>query len=62
MNTTTLTTVFGLVMAGGFATATYLQTQGNIRDPLWWIGLVTAVAAALKGYYTQGVQKPESTR
>src|SRR5271165_6314462 len=57
MSTTTLTTVLGMVMAGGMALATYLQTGGNPKDPLYWIGLIIAVATALKGYYTQGIQK-----
>jgi hypothetical protein len=33
MNTTTLTTILGLVMAGGMALAMYLQTQGNLTRP-----------------------------
>lgn len=58
MNSTSLTTIFGLISAAGVAAASYLSTNsmdgGATKQPTFWLGLVVAVALGLKGYYTQG--------
>jgi hypothetical protein len=59
MTSTTLTTISGMVAAIGISIASYLATAnmdgGSMKQPLFWIGLVTAAALGLKGYYTQGI-------
>lgn len=59
MNSTTLTTVLGIVMAVGTGVADYLvhapMEGGAMKQPTYWLGLVIAIAMALKGYYTQGI-------
>ena len=52
MTTDTKTTIFGLVMAVGVAIVTFMQTGLDLKNPLWWVGIVTAAAAGAKGFYT----------
>ena len=52
MTTDAKTTWLGLVMAIGIAVATHMQTGLDLKNPLWWIGVVTAAATAAKGFYT----------
>jgi len=51
MTKNTQSTVLGLVVACVIAAGTYLQTGADVENPLWWVGLVGAVVAAIKGYY-----------
>jgi len=62
MNSTMMTTILGLVQAIGAAVLDYLMHNpmegGALKQPTFWIGLIIAAAMGLKGYYTQGVEKP----
>lgn len=49
-------TVIGIVVACIIAAGTYLEAGVDPYNPGWWIGLVTALSAAIKGYYHN---KPE---
>lgn len=58
MNSTTLTTVLGLVQGVGTAVVDYLvhnpMEGGAMKQPTFWVGLVIAIAMGLKAYFTQG--------
>lgn len=51
MSSDTKSTVIGLVVACVIAAGTYLQTNADTEQPLFWVGLVMAIGAAIKGYY-----------
>ena len=52
MTTDKLTTIWGGVSAIGVAVMTYLNAGIDLKNPGWWAGMVTAVALAVKGFYT----------
>ncbi len=58
MNSTTLTTVLGIVQSVGTAVVDYFvhtnMDGGAMKQPTFWIGLLIAAAMGLKAYYTQG--------
>lgn len=58
MNSTTVTTILGLVQSVGTAVVDYFvhtnMDGGVMQQPTFWIGLVIAAAMGLKAYYTQG--------
>lgn len=52
MNTDKLTTYWGVLGAAGVAAITFLNLGVDLKNPSWWAGLVTAIAIAVKSYYT----------
>ena len=65
MNSTTTTTVLGIVQAVGTATIDYFvhtpMDGGAMKQPTYWLGLIVAAVMGLKAYYTQGIQQPAPT-
>lgn len=51
MSKDTRSTIIGLVMACVIGAGTYFETNADPKHPLFWFGLVSAIAAAIKGYY-----------
>lgn len=59
MNSTTWTTILGVVQAVAVATVDYVthtnMEGGALKQPTFWVGLVIASAMGLKGYLTKGI-------
>jgi len=55
ITTTTLTTIYGGLAAVAAALATYFTQGFDLKNPVWWCGMIAAAALALKSYYTQGI-------
>lgn len=62
MNSTTWTTILGVVQAVAVATVDYVthtnMEGGALKQPTFWVGLVIAAAMGLKGYLTKGIDTP----
>lgn len=62
MNSTTMTTVLGIVQAVGTAVIDYFvhtpMEGGVMKQPTYWLGLLVAAVMGLKAYYTQGIPQP----
>lgn len=62
MNSTTWTTILGVVQAVAVATVDYVthtnMEGGALKQPTFWVGLVIAAAMGLKGYLTKGIDAP----
>jgi len=46
------TTFWGAISAVGLAVFGYIETGGDWHSPAFWAGLVAAIGAALKGYFS----------
>lgn len=51
MSPDTRSTIIGLSVAILISVGTYLQTAGDLSNPMFWVGLAGSIVSAIKGYY-----------
>ncbi len=59
MNSTTWTSVLGIIQAVGVSVVDFFAHTslegGALKQPTFWVGLVIAAAMGVKGFLTQGI-------